>query len=201
MGDEGIARQLRQQSFDVGAGRESDQIDSRGGVRFHDHAADLVEQTLEASIGASGTDAHEQFILHEFRRGAAHAPRRLEQGRFPRSGAGIGGMAGQEHLDFFQFGDASKRPRQPFPSQEVIIAFQQVFQGHVDVFAADGAGDGGLDGRIQPDFDSDAGELVENVGQRRAVGLEPQSIAFQAEKKGPNGLRGPKKSQKSPQNG
>ena len=105
-------------------------------------------------------------------------------------------MSGQENLDFLQFGDASKRSAQHFPGQQVIIAFQQGFEGFVEVAAADGARDGRLNGRIEPDFDADAGKLVQNLGKRRFAGLEPQSVAFQAEKQGPSGPGGQKNGQK-----
>ena len=92
VGDERMAGQLLQKRFDVGPGREADEIDAGGGIRFHDHAADFIEQALELLVGGAGAHANEQFVLDEFGRGAEDAPGGIELRRFFGNWAG-GGFA------------------------------------------------------------------------------------------------------------
>ena len=87
--DDGIAGELPQEGFDVGAGREADEIDPGGQIDLHDHSADFVEQTLELAIGGALADPDEQFVLHEFGSGAEHAAGGIEPRRF--LGQGLGG--------------------------------------------------------------------------------------------------------------
>ena len=155
VGDERIAAQLPQQRLDVGAGREADEINAGGGIGFHDHAADLVEEALKLGVRRARTGADEQFVLHEFRRRSGDASRGVEPRRFFRHGAGGSRATGQVNLDFLQFRHAPKGAAQHFPGQQIVVAFQQGFQGLVDILAKDEAGDGGLDAWIEADPHAD----------------------------------------------
>lgn len=195
MGDERIPGDLRQKRLDVGSGREPDEIDAGGGVRIHDHAADFVEQAAEAFIGGAGTGGDEQFVLHEFGGGAENAPAGIEPPRFAGDAADGSFAAGQKDLDFLQFGHASQGAAEHLPGQQVVVGFQQGFERLVEFLSADVAGDGGLDARIEPDVDPDAGKLREDLDQRGVFGLEPQMVAIQAEKERLGGSRQQRKQQ------
>ena len=83
-----------------------------------------------------------------------------------------------------QLGDAAEGSAEHFPRQQIVVGFKQGFQGLVQILAADGAGDGGLDARIQADFDPGAGELFQNFDQGSFFGLKPEPVAIQAEIEG-----------------
>jgi hypothetical protein len=199
VGDDGIAGQLLQEGFDVGAGGEPDEIDAGGGIRLDDHAADFVEQALELVVGGAGFRADEQFVLHEFGRGAPHAPGGVETGRFPGHGAGGRFAAGGEDADFLQFGDAAEGPPEHFPGEQVVIGVEQGNQGVIHVGAPEGGGDGGFDAGIDADLHADAGELVEDLDQGGGLGLQPEAFAIEAEIEGGGGARAEADERKSDQ--
>ena len=184
--DDGGAAELREEGFDVGAGREADEVDAVLG--FDEHPAGLVEEGAELFVGGAGADGDEQFVAHELGAAAGDAARDVEGG----AGRGVAsdgaaGAAGREDADAAQLGDFPERAGEEAPGEEVVVAAEHRVEAVGQFFAAERARERAVDTGIGPDFDARARELVEDRGQRRALGLQPDAVAVETEVEGPRG--------------